>query len=117
MKQTRIYPFGIDAVICTSLLGKMKGMMFSSSGKKPLLFVFDKENKVPIHMLFVFFELIVVWIDSKKRIADFKVMKPFTVYSPKSKSKYVLEIPLTDGKNKKRLLKCLKKGVKVKFRE
>ena len=116
MRKTRISPFGVDAVICSSVWGKMKGMMFSSKRKKPLLFIFSKEKHVPIHMFFVFFPLIVIWISSKKNIVDYQIMKPFTIYSPRGKARYVLEIPFIEGKNSKIIAKRLKKGLKLKFR-
>jgi uncharacterized protein len=76
---------------------KMCGLMF----KKPLqvdeayLFVFDKDKKVPIHMLFVFFPIDAIWIDSSHTIVDLKSrILPFTphVYH-KGKASFLLELP------------------------
>jgi len=91
----------------TSILGMMRGLMFSK--KRNLLFVFKKEQEVGIHMLFVFFPIIVVWMDEKKRIKAIKVMKPF-VSLHEERAKYVLEVPYD-----KRVFNVLKKKSKLSF--
>lgn len=118
MKKTRILPFGIEAIICSSLFSKAKGMIFSTKVEKtkPLLFVFSDEQYVPIHMFFVFFPLIVIWIDKEKRIMEFKILNPFSMHSPKRKSKYILEIPFIEGQNTKSIVKRLRIGMQLKFR-
>lgn len=114
MKKTKISPFGIEARICKSTLSKARGLMFS--GKKILLFVSNKEEKIPIHMFFVFFPILVLWIDGRKKIAEFKILHPFSMHNPKKKSKYVLEIPLPDTKEGlKRLERITQTGTKLKF--
>jgi uncharacterized membrane protein (UPF0127 family) len=114
MKKTKIFPFGIEAKICKSLFSKARGMMFSLK-PEPLLFVFKKEQNASIHMFFVFFPLIAIWLNKEKRIADFKILKPFSFYNQKIKSKYIIEIPLIDRNNKKKLVKRLRKGMQLKF--
>ena len=91
----------------TSLLGMAKGLMFSK--KKSLLFEFKKENKVGIHMLFVFFPLIVVWLDSKKRIKKVRKMIPFLSVH-EERAKYVLEVPF-----EKRLFSRLNRMKSLRF--
>jgi len=82
----------VKAKVCNTLISKILGFMFSFS-KKPLLFVFDKEKPISIHMLFVFQKLLVVWLDENRKIIDVAVMKPFISFKTE-KAKYVLEIPL-----------------------
>jgi len=97
---------------CESLFSKLYGFMFSFSRKKAKLFVFPHEQHVGIHMLFVFFPLIVIWLDAHKRIIDFKLMKPFgSLHS--ADAKYVLEIPYT--KETERILNRLAVGTQLKF--
>lgn len=115
MKKTKIFPLGIEAKICKSLFSKVKGMMFSLK-PEPLLFVFNNEKYAPIHMFFVFFPLSIIWLSKEKRIADFRILKPFSFYSPEIKSKYVIEIPFIDGNNSKKLAKRLRTGMQLKFR-
>jgi uncharacterized membrane protein (UPF0127 family) len=95
---------------CKSLWSRLCGFMFSFSRKRAKLFVFPRGQNVSIHMLFVFFPLIVVWLDSQKRIVDFKLMKPF-VSLHSADAKYVLEIPYT--KNSERILDRLSVGKKL----
>jgi hypothetical protein len=97
---------------CESLLSRLCGFMFAFSRKKAKLFVFPAEQNVGIHMLFVFFPLIVIWLDSNKKIVDFKLMKPF-VSLHSADAKYVLEIPY--AKNTEKILDRLAVGMKLEF--
>ncbi len=85
----------IEAEVCNSLLSKAKGLMFSFSSKpRPLLFIFSKEEIYSLHMLFVFFPIDVLFLDSSKRIVELKNnFLPFTFYKPKNKARYIIELP------------------------
>jgi uncharacterized protein len=88
----------VESEICDNIFSKMMGKMFSFN-KKPLLFVFDKEQDVKIHMLFVFMPLLVIWLDENKKIIQIKKMKPFISFEG-ARAKYVLEIPLNSKETK-----------------
>ena len=103
----KIKPLNIGAERITSLYGMAKGLMFSK--KKNLLFEFHREQKIGIHMLFVFFPIIAVWIDKRKRIKRVKIMKPF-ISLHEEKAKYLLEIPYN-----KRLFGILRNVRNLKF--
>lgn len=90
MKIVKIKPLNLKAQKITSMFGMARGLMFSK--KKNILFVFPKEQKVGIHMLFVFFPIITIWLDSKKKIKKVQVMKPFISFQ-EEKARYVLEVP------------------------
>ena len=76
---------------CNSWFSIFRGLMFSR--RRNLLFVFDKERKVSIHMLFVFFSIDIYWLDEDFRVIDLrKKVKPFTFVESDKKAKYVLEI-------------------------
>ncbi|MDD4662623.1 MAG: DUF192 domain-containing protein, partial [Candidatus ainarchaeum sp.] len=48
-----------------------------------------------IHMFFVFYRITVIFLNSKKDVVDIKKnLKPFRLYIPKRKAKYVIEIPV-----------------------
>ena len=80
-----------DYKICSSLLSKTRGLMFST--KKNLIFEFDKEQKIGLHMLFVFFPIWVYYLDSDKKLIHKQKLLPFiSATNPKFKSKYVLEL-------------------------
>ena len=71
--------------------GKARGLMFSK--KRNLMFVFDKEQRISLHMWFVFFPIDVYFLDKNKKVIEIKKnFKPFTFYKSKKKAKYVVEI-------------------------
>ena len=67
----------VEVQECKSWFSIFRGLMFSR--RRNLLFVFDKERKVSIHMLFVFFSIDIYWLDKDFRVVDLrKKVKPFT---------------------------------------
>ena len=78
--------------ICNSLFSKAKGLMFSK--RKTLIFIFKTEKIVPLHMFFVFYPIDVLFLNKNKEVIEIKRdLRPFTFYSPKQKSKYIIELP------------------------
>ncbi len=71
--------------------------------KKPdfgLVFIFKKEARADLHMLFVFFPIVVLFLDKNKKVVDIKKdFKPFSYYAPKAKAQYVVELPVGTLKN------------------
>ena len=98
-----------NAAVCKSVISKAAGLMFSR--KKPLIFAFDEEKIVPLHMLFVFYPIDVLFLDRDKVVVEIKErLMPFAFYTPKRKSQYIIEIPVkTIKKTKTRL------GDKINF--
>lgn len=77
--------------LCRSMWSKAGGLMFSK--KRNLIFVFDEEKRISLHMFFVFFPIDVLFLDKNKRIVEIKrKFMPFTFYQSKKKAKYVVEI-------------------------
>lgn len=108
--QVKIGAKTIQVEQCTSYLSRAIGLMFSPNAR-PLLFIFSKEGKYPLHMWFVFFPIDVVFLDKEKKIVELKQgFLPFTLYAPKKKAKYILELP--QGSIRKFKIKI---GTKVKF--
>lgn len=103
----KIIPLGIKAEKITSLLEIARGFMFSGRREECKLFILPTEMSADIHMLFVFFKLIIVWVDKNKKITYFSIAKPFLFYKI-HRAKYVLEIPYD-----KKILKKLKKGMRL----
>ena len=57
------------------------------------MFVFKKEKIIPLHMLFVFFPINVLFLNKNKKIVEIKNnFKPFTFYTPKNKAMYIVEL-------------------------
>ena len=61
-----------------------------------LLLVQKRENRTEsaIHMLFMFVDLAVVWLNASKQVVDVKSARRWRLfYAPQSPAKYVLELP------------------------
>ena len=83
-----------NPLICRDFLLKALGQMFRFK-PQTMVFLFKKEQKVPLHMLFVFFPIDVVYLDSNYKIVELKEnLKPFRFYFPKHKAKFVVEFPV-----------------------
>ena len=98
-----------NAAVCKSVISKAVGLMFSR--KKPLIFIFDKEKIVPLHMLFVFYPIDVLFLDKNKNVVEIKEsLMPFTFYKPKKRAKYIIEIPVRTVKKTETMI-----GDKIDF--
>ncbi|MBS3097677.1 DUF192 domain-containing protein [Candidatus Woesearchaeota archaeon] len=80
---------------CKNSLTKSIGLMFSKKlDDKALIFVFKKENIVPLHMFFVFYPIDVLFLNKDKEVVELKEsLKPFHLLTPKKGAKYVIELP------------------------
>jgi len=92
-----------------------RGLMFRkdiSKSNEAYLFVLDKERKAAITMMFVFFSIDVVWLNSEFQVIDTKEnVKPFSFYTGhQGKAKYFIEMPLNSIKKHKMI-----KGDKILF--
>jgi len=88
-----------------SPISKAIGLMFSMNPKN-LVFIFKKEKIVSLHMFFVIFPIDVLFVDKNKRVVDLKEnFRPFTLYTPKARSMYVIELPKDTIKKSKTRLK------------
>jgi len=98
---------------CKTPWQRMKGLMFEDKKKFDYALVFDfpSESKLgsSLHMIFVFFPIDVLFLNSKKEVVDKITLQPFTPnYTPKKPAKYVIELP--EGR-----AKGLKTGTKVSW--
>ena len=84
-----------DIKFCKNFLNKSIGLVFHTKLKdKGLIFIYDKEEKVSLHMVFVFFPIDVLFLDKNKKVIEMKKnFRPFSLYIPKKKAKYILELP------------------------
>ena len=74
------------------------GLMFQKPSN-PNVFHMKKEKIIPLHMLFVFYKLDVLYLDKNKSVVEKTSLKPFTFYTPKNKAMYVVEAPFGYFKN------------------
>lgn len=86
--------------ICDDKFSKFIGLMFSKKENKALIFRFDKEKIICLHMIFVFYPIDVLFLDENNIVVDIKEnFKPFAFYKSRKKSMYAIE--LLDGAIKK----------------
>jgi len=82
-----------DVKYCKSFFQKTIGLMFSKRIDKPLVFLFNKEKRISIHMFFVFFPIDIIWLNKNKEVVYIKEnVKPFAIINPKVESKYIIEL-------------------------
>ena len=80
-----------NAIFCRSTWSRVRGLMFSM--KKTLVFPFSQYRLETLHMLFVFFPIEALYLDSKKKVLEKGHLFPFGYYHPKHKCRYIVEIP------------------------
>lgn len=78
---------------------RFKGLMFENEKNfdYALIFNLGSETKLgaSIHMMFVFFPIDIVYLDSQKKVVDKAIVKPWSLnYTPKQASKYFIELPV-----------------------
>ncbi len=80
-------------IICKTDLSKAIGLMFSRK-KKTLIFIFNKEKLISLHMFFVFYPIDVLFLDKNKKVVQLKEnFKPFRILIAKKPAKYIIELP------------------------
>ena len=89
----------IKAKYCNTFLCQFRGLMFRSdlAPDEGLLFVGKRENRgeSAIHMLFMFIDLTVVWLNAGLQVVDLKIARRWRpIYAPQSPAQYVLELPV-----------------------
>ena len=95
--KTRPLASPLNAPYCDSFLCRLRGLMFRSClpSDKGLLLVEAGESRLntAIHMLFVFMELAVIWINSEKVVVDIVLARAWRpAYAPHQPARYILEI-------------------------
>jgi uncharacterized membrane protein (UPF0127 family) len=95
--KTRPLANPLNAVYCDSFLCRLRGLMFRSSlaSDQGLLLVErgDSRFDTAIHMLFVFMDLAVIWINSEMVVVDTVLARAWRpAYAPRQPAKYILEI-------------------------
>ncbi len=78
---------------CNSIFSKALGLMFSTKPRS-LIFNYNREIKESLHMFFVFFPIDVIFLNKNKEVVELKQnFRPFSIYFPKNKAKYIIELP------------------------
>lgn len=84
------------AKLCQSFWCHLRGLQFTTSldEDEGLIFVTGSESVVntTIHMLFMFMEIAVVWLDASGKVVDKKLAKPWRLaYPPAEAAQYYVE--------------------------
>jgi uncharacterized membrane protein (UPF0127 family) len=87
----------IKVAYCDSFFCRLAGLMFKPSleTQAGLLMVQTTEDRInaAIHMLFMNFDITVVWMDHNLKVVDIKLARKWRpAYTPARAAKYVLEI-------------------------
>jgi len=82
---------------CDTFLTQLRGFTFRArlSPDEGLVLVGTRDSRIDssIHMLFVSFDLAVIWINSDMQVVDKVIARPWRpAYASKQPAKYVLEI-------------------------
>lgn len=76
------------------VFGLLWGLMFASESKikRGMCLDLSEDKKASIHMLFCFYPYEVLFVNSKLRVVDKKVLRPWSLgYEPAKKFKYAIE--------------------------
>jgi len=80
---------------CASFGCRLRGLTFRRNlpGNEGLLLVESRESVTAtgIHMMAVFMELGVAWLDSEYNVVDVVCAKPWRMYLPAAPARYILE--------------------------
>jgi uncharacterized membrane protein (UPF0127 family) len=111
--QPRLEP--IIAKFCQSFFYQLRGLMFTTSlpENNGLLLVQGSESRInaSIHMMFMWIDLAVIWIDGEYTVVDKVLARRWKLaYIPKKAAKYVLETGVST-------LSDFSIGDKVRFEE
>ena len=79
-----------DAIMCSSIWSKGRGLMVSK--RKNLVFLFRKDIKAHLNMVFVFFPIHVIGLDKSKKVTEVGFIKPFRFWSSNKKVRYIIEL-------------------------
>jgi len=95
--KNRIIPGPLHVQYCDTFLTQLRGLTFRSrlAPDEGLLLVGKRDSRLDssIHMLFVPFDLSVIWINSAMQVVDKVVAKSWRpAYFSKQPARYVLEI-------------------------
>jgi uncharacterized protein len=90
-------PAPLQAIYCDSFLCRLRGLMFRSNlaENEGLLLVEGRDSRLDtaIHMLFVFMDLAVIWINSEFTVVDTVLARSWRpAYAPRQAAKFILEI-------------------------
>ena len=87
-------------------LRRVFGLMFRGQESQNISFSFSKDTGLAIHSWFVFFPFCILWLDTKNRVQEMRIVKPFTtaIWSGRPYRRFI-ELPL--NRRNKEIIKIL----------
>jgi len=87
------------ATYCDSFCCRLRGLTFRRSlpARTGAMLVQNRDSRLDasIHMLFMWLDLAIVWIDSSLHVVDVKLARRWRLaYLPQAPARYVLELPV-----------------------
>jgi len=112
---SRKLPGPLWARFCDSFGCQLRGLTFrrSLAEDEGLLLVQARESRMDaaIHMLFMWLDIAVVWLDASKQVVDVKIARRWRpYYVPQAPAQYVLEIATS-------WYDCFEVGDQIEFEE
>lgn len=82
--------------LADSFFKRFRGLMLVRNVNYTLVFVLPAETRAnaSIHTLFMLTDIDVIWLDSARRVVDFKRAKKWRLYVPQNSAKYIIEGPV-----------------------
>ncbi len=82
--------------LADSFFKRFRGLMLVRNVSYALVFVLPAETRAnaSIHTFFMLSDIDVIWLDSSRRVVDFKTAKKWRLYTPKRAAKYIIEGPI-----------------------
>ncbi|MBS3132659.1 DUF192 domain-containing protein [Candidatus Woesearchaeota archaeon] len=97
--------------LADSLLSRSMGLMFSKPEQAALVLKFEREERISLHMMFVFYPIDVIFVNKRLQVVDVKEnLRPFDTYSSGRKALYAIELPKGTVKDTK-----TKAGHRIEF--
>lgn len=102
----------LEVKVCSFFI-RIIGLMFSRrQNARALIFEFNKDVKIGIHSLFVFYDFVAVWLDKENKVLEFQRVKPFCFFIiPEKKFRKLIEIPV--NRRYKEILKIFNEDRKI----
>jgi len=82
--------------LADSFFKRFRGLMLVRTINYALVFVLPTETRLnaSIHMFFMLSDIDVIWLDSSRRVVDFKTARKWHFYTPVNPAKYIIEGPV-----------------------
>ncbi len=92
--ETRKQILSERSAIMRTTLQKGLGLMFQARVRTALIFPYIKPRIIPIHMLFVFTPIDIIFLNEKKHVVEIvEKLMPFTLYTSREKASTFIELP------------------------